>query len=234
MITGGNSSLSSQLPTPITTVFLSSYYWFDLIAIITLVTLWLSFLTATYYQAKLFKLVLLIFFFAAFSITYWADSITLIFLSGEFALVFILFAVVGVNAEKIPQQKKWYKYSRAVGLVLASNILFLNTTAPNLRDEYINYTDSTCNIITSDFYLIFLFFYQSYVTLVFLVGIILGGFSIFFIIVYYCLKKYTELAKSLKIKIASVRQHQYTKLNFTRKQTFLKQANYRVSLRLWN
>lgn len=86
--------------------------------------------------------------------------------------------------------------------------------------NFCNYYAISSQVVSADFFIFFYIFFIKYPILVFLLTLLLGLLSIYFIVLFYCLKQVS----------VNIRQ-EHTTYNFIRRQTLVKQATFISSVR---
>lgn len=165
-------------------------------------------------RKKFFLFLIIFFIFLSIGLYYNLDGIVLLFTISELSVLLIF----------ITMFSQIYSYSKN-GAKINSIIFFTLIIIINFQYYEINlitYTNfySFYNINLNDFYYIYNYYFEKQILLTILVIMLITLYSIFFIILYFNIKK--------KQNIESSKNKQF---NLLRKQNIIHQSNYNTNIR---
>ena len=172
------------------------------------------FFLETNIRKKFFLFLVLFFFFFILGLYYNLDGIIFLFVISEFSVILIF---ITMFSQLYSYSKKNIKYSSyyIFFILLYLNYTFYDTSLVNYDNFYTFY-----NIQLNDFYYFYNYFFEKQILVTFLIIFIITFYSIFFILLYFNLKKKQNIEQK-KIK----------QLNILRKQNILHQSNYTTKIR---
>ena len=172
------------------------------------------FFLETNIRKKFFLFLVLFFFFFILGLYYNLDGIIFLFVISEFSVILIF---ITMFSQLYSYSKKNIKYSSyyIFFILLYLNYTFYDTSLINYDNFYTFY-----NIQLNDFYYFYNYFFEKQILVTFLIIFIITFYSIFFILLYFNLKKKQNIEQK-KIK----------QLNILRKQNILHQSNYTTKIR---
>lgn len=173
-----------------------------------------EFFYETNIRKKFFLFIILFLFFFSLGLYYNLDGIIFIFVISEFSVLLIF---ITMFSQLYSYSKKSIKYSSNIlfFLLFCLNIIFYDSKIISYNNFYSYY-----NIHFNDFYYFFNFFFEKQILVTFLIIFIITFYSIFFILLYFNLKKKQNIENS------NLKQ-----INILRKQNIIKQANYNTKIR---
>ena len=174
-------------------------------------------LRSTSIRYKLFFFFLIIFFFISWGFWFNLDGVMLILLLTELMLVVVFYLVYTQLYCKVVALPIKYTLSPYFFIIV---IMFVGSSQLGFSLSWTNFYNSVCSVVSSDFFLIYYFFYVQYPILLGFIVVLLGLFSIFFIFFYF----------NLKSLVALISDHKRS-LYFLRKQNMLRQSNFKVFVR---
>lgn len=180
-----------------------------------LLTFWSLTINKTFREKFLYFFVCLV-LVSSWGFFYSFDGIIILFLIAELLIVLLfLLLYLTLNFELIQTyySKPYFIIYFFFGLIFY--FLPLQTNFFVTFFQYINVYHQVFEIISGDFFLFFFFFFIIFPYFTILIGILLGFFSVFFILFYFNLKLYQQQQKN--------KNKNYL---FLRKQQLLHQANY--------
>lgn len=172
------------------------------------------FFTETNIRKKFFLFLLLFIFFFFIGLYYNLDGIIFLFVISEFSVLLIF---ITMFSQLYSYSKKNIKYSSYFIFILLVflNYQFYDTTIISYENFYSFY-----NIQLNDFYYFYNYFFEKQILVTFLIIFIITFYSIFFILLYFNLKKKQN-----------IEQKKSKQLNILRKQNILHQSNYNTKIR---
>lgn len=172
------------------------------------------FFTETNIRKKFFLFLLLFIFFFFIGLYYNLDGIIFLFVISEFSVLLIF---ITMFSQLYSYSKKNIKYSSYFIFILLVflNYQFYDTTIISYENFYSFY-----NIQLNDFYYFYNYFFEKQILVTFLIIFIITFYSIFFILLYFNLKKKQN-----------IEQKKNKQLNILRKQNILHQSNYNTKIR---
>lgn len=193
--------------------FFNLYYLFIFILFIFIIN---KFLFQTQIRVKFILLLILLIIFSSISIFYNLDGLTMMFLIGELSIILIFIVMFSqlytFNYEKT---KEFNLYLMLLIVIL--NINYYEASVISYRNYY-----SYFQILINDFYYIYNLYFEKQMLLTFIITIIITVYSIFFILLYYSLKK-----KLLTQKLLT------KNLYLLRKQNIIHQSNYNTKIKFF-
>lgn len=165
-------------------------------------------------RKKFFFFLLLFFFFFSLGLYYNLDGIIFLFVISEFSvlLIFItMFSQLYSYSKKNIKNSSYFIFF----ILLILNYKFYDTNLISYDNFYSFY-----NIQLNDFYYFYNYFFEKQILVTILIIFIITFYSIFFILLYFNLKKKQNIEQK-KIK----------QLNILRKQNVLHQSNYNTKIR---
>lgn len=160
----------------------------------------------------LFLLIFLIFLFIGFY--YNLDGIIMLFAVSELSVLLIFITMYSQIYSYSKKNKKISSILIFITLIII-NFQYFEISLLNYKSFYSFY-----NITLNDFYYIYNFYFEKQILLTIIVLFIITLYSIFFILLYFNLKKKQNIEQS---KISQI--------NLLRKQNILHQSNYSVFIR---
>lgn len=160
----------------------------------------------------LFLLIFLIFLFIGFY--YNLDGIIMLFAVSELSVLLIFITMYSQIYSYSKKNKKISSILIFITLIII-NFQYFEISLLNYKSFYSFY-----NITLNDFYYIYNFYFEKQILLTIIVLFIITLYSIFFILLYFNLKKKQNIEQS---KISQI--------NLLRKQNILRQSNYSVFIR---
>lgn len=160
----------------------------------------------------LFLIIFLIFLFIG--LYYNLDGIIMLFAVSELSVLLIFITMYSQIYSYSKKNKKMFSYLIFFCLIFV-NIQYFEINLLNYKSFYSFY-----NINLNDFYYIYNFYFEKQILLTIIVLFIITLYSIFFILLYFNLKKKQNIEQS---KISQI--------NLLRKQNILHQSNFSVSIR---
>jgi len=187
-----------------------------LLLFILLLKIFNDFFYETNVRKKFFLFIVLFVFFFSLGLYYNLDGIVFIFVISEFSVLLIF---ITMFSQLYSYSKKTTKYSSNFFLILifTINIIFYDSKVLSYTSFYSFY-----NIYFNDFYYFFNFFFEKQILATFLIIFIITFYSIFFILLYFNLKKKQNIEQS------NLKQ-----IYILRKQNILKQSNYNSKIRIF-
>ncbi len=168
-------------------------------------------------RKKFFLLVIILFLTVFIGLYYNLDGIIMIFFISELSVILIFIALFSQLYTYEKNVKKNVNVIIFTIILTLLNIEFYNTNFLLYNNFY-----SWYSININDFYYIYNFFFEKQIFTTILTTIILTIYSVFFILVYFKLKKLQNYEHS-KVK----------NLILLRKQNIINQANYKTKLRIF-
>lgn len=174
------------------------------------------FLIETNIRNKFFLFLVLFFYFFCLGLYYSLDGIVFLFVISELSVLLIF----------ITMFSQLYSYSSKTTkslsniffvLLLIFNIIYYDTKILSYENFYSFY-----NIQVNDFYYFYNYFFEKQILVTILIIFIITFYSIFFIVLYFNLKKRQN-----------TEQTKFKQLNILRKQNILHQSNYNTKTRIF-
>lgn len=193
---------------------LESNVTFSLVLALTAFTY--SFIT-TSLRHKFFFFLLLLFFFSIWGFLYNLDGMILILLITEFT-VFLLFLMTYTQLYSNFQFTTKKPLTSIYFLVFYLYIIW-GFNSHNFTLSYVSYYNDLTAVIAADFFILYFVLFDKLPLVVLFIVLIIGLFSLFFILIYF----------NLKI----IKYQHHIKLNtvyFLRKQRLVKQTNFKSNL----
>ena len=165
-------------------------------------------------RKKFFFFLLLFFFFLSLGLYYNLDGIIFLFVISEFSvlLIFItMFSQLYSYSKKNIKNSSYFIFF----ILLILNYKFYDTNLISYDNFYSFY-----NIQLNDFYYFYNYFFEKQILVTILIIFIITFYSIFFILLYFNLKKKQN-----------IEQKKTKQLNILRKQNILHQSNYNTKIR---
>lgn len=165
-------------------------------------------------RKKFFLFIILFIIFLFIGFYYNLDGVIMLFAISELSILLIF----------ITMYSQIYSYSKKNNKI-SSFLIFISLIAINFQYfeiKLLNYKSfySFYNITLNDFYYIYNFYFEKQILLTIIVLFIITLYSIFFILLYFNLKKKQNIEQS---KISQI--------NLLRKQNILHQSNYSTFIR---
>ena len=196
------------------------FYYGDLLFIITLLLVMWGLIINKTFRVKFTYFIALLLLVVGWGIFYSFDGIMLMFIVAEFLIILLfllMYVTLTFELEQAVKTFTFFKFYFVTGvLIYCTNFLTYNITT------FIFFTgvyQQIFDIISVDFFLFFYFFFLMSPQIVIFITLLLGLFSIFFILFYFTLK-----FEQQNINL-------YTR-NFSilRKQQLIHQANYKTPI----
>jgi hypothetical protein len=173
-----------------------------------------NFFIETNIRKKFFLFLIIFFSFICIGLYYNLDGIILLFVISELSILLIF----------ITMFSQLYSYNKKTNKIV-SNIFFYILILINFNYydiKILNYNNfySYYNINLNDFYYIYNFYFEKQILLTILIIFIISLYSIFFILLYFNIKKKQN-----------IEQNKTKQINILRKQSILHQSNYNTTIR---
>lgn len=193
---------------------ISQFNLFSLLFLFIILHLFNLFFTEINIRKKFFFFLVLFFFFFILGLYYSLDGIIFLFIISEFSVLLIF---ITMFSQLYSYSKKNIKYTShyIFFILLALNYKFYDTNIISYDNFYSFY-----NIQLNDFYYFYNYFFEKQILVTFLIIFIITFYSIFFILLYFNLKKKQN-----------IEQTKYKQINILRKQNILHQSNYNTKVR---
>jgi hypothetical protein len=173
-----------------------------------------NFFIETNVRKKFFLFLIIFFSFVCIGLYYNLDGIILLFAISELSVLLIF---ITMFSQLYSHSKKTTKL---VSFLFFYILIFLNYSYFEVKIlSYSNFY-SYYNIDLNDFYYIYNFYFEKQILLTLIIIIIISLYSIFFILLYFNIKKKQNIEQS-KVK----------QINLLRKQNILHQSNYNTTIR---
>lgn len=194
--------------------FIAHFNILSILILILILHLFNIFFTETNIRKKFFFFLLLFIFFFFVGLYYNLDGIVFLFVISEFSVLLIF---ITMFSQLYSYSKKNIKYSSYFIFItlLILNYKFYDTNIISYENFYSFY-----NIQLNDFYYFYNYFFEKQILVTFLIIFIITFYSIFFILLYFNLKKKQN-----------IEQRKNKQLNILRKQNILHQSNYNTKIR---
>ena len=134
------------------------------------------------------------------------DGIILILILTELTLL-IIFLLLAYNIKE-PTSQLTTKVPYSLFVLLNIIFIFYYELLPSFNFKYVYYYENTPIIIASDFFIFYFYMFFSNIIIVYLIGLILGLFSIVFIYLYFTIRERVTKQIHLKKKIDFIRKQQ--------------------------
>lgn len=173
----------------------------------------------TLFKAKLAYFAALIICTAVWCFYFSFDSLTFFFLSTEF-LIITLFVIISLTSNFL-KPKVYGEFISLRSLMIGVNIVYFLTVVglDGFSLFYYSFYSSCKEVISSDLYTFYLFFFVDFTLVLVYLIIILSLFTFFFVLVYFQIKNCNSLQKRKK-----------TFLFILKKQNILRQAVFKTQV----
>jgi hypothetical protein len=173
-----------------------------------------NFFIETNIRKKFFLFLIIFFSFVCIGLYYNLDGIILLFAISELSvlLIFItMFSQLYANNKKT---------TKLISFLFFYILIFLNYNYFDVKVLSYNSFYSYYNIDLNDFYYIYNFYFEKQILLTIIIVLIISLYSIFFILLYFNIKKKQNIEQT-KVK----------QISLLRKQNILHQSNYNTTIR---
>jgi hypothetical protein len=167
-------------------------------------------------RKKFFLFLIIFFIFMCVGLYYNLDGIILLFTVSELSVLLIF---ITMFSQLYTFDKKNVKYSNFFIFFL---LLLINSSYYEVTVIQYNSFYSFYNINLNDFYYIYNYYFEKQIILIILTLFIITLYSIFFILLYFNLKKKQN-----------IEHHKLNQSNILRKQNILHQSNYNTNIRIF-